>query len=78
MKKKREEIRWRRRKRPSKFFFSSPSAAGAGPGRRVFLSAAQPTDQGMEGVVFLLVVVVGTAGHVSFPLLKYSVSGCEQ
>ena len=41
-----------------------------------FLSAAQPTDQGEESVVFLLLVIVG--GDTIFQSPMYSFLGCEK
>ena len=41
----------------------------------VFLSAAQPTDQGEEGVVLLLVVVVGGFGGTVFGSPMYTQKG---
>ncbi len=46
---------------------------------RGFLSAAQPTDQGKESVVLLLVVLlVGVGGGTVFVLTMYSFLGCEK
>ena len=57
----------------------SPTHTQSGPPWRVirnggFLSAAQPTDQGEESVVLLVVVGAGTIFH----LLMYSFLGCEE
>ncbi len=48
--------------------------AGDTEGARLFLSAAQPTDQGEESVVLLVVVGAGTIFH----LLMYIFWGCEK
>ncbi len=57
----------------------SPTHTQSGPPWRVirnggFLSAAQPTDQGEESVVLLVVVGAGTIFH----LLMYIFWGCEK
>ncbi len=52
------------------FFFSVRRWRRAGP--RVFLSAAQPTDQGEESVVLVV------AGGTIFQFPMYSFLGCEK
>ncbi len=44
----------------------------------LFLSAAQPTDQGEESVVLLVVVIVVVGGGTIFQFPMYSFLGCEK